>query len=247
MFLTMLIIGLGFWIWKGHTTSNIHNYQTIGEIPTPTGYERINPDDGFAQYLRSMSLKKRGSTVKLYTGGVARFQSLCYAVVDLPLLSNDEQCADICMRLRAEYLYNIGGLIHFNNVGGKAMRFPGGSRKNFEKYLKKVYGSASTFSLSRELPTRVLKDIQPGDVFVYAGVDRGQKMGHAVMVVDVAQNNEGKKIFMVAEGNTPARELHIIRNWFNPFQSPWFTLDENSDFIQISPFTYKAKELRYWN
>ena len=31
-----------------------------------------------------------------------------YTVVDLSVLSNAEQCADACMRLKAEYLYQPG-------------------------------------------------------------------------------------------------------------------------------------------
>ena len=48
-------------------------------------------------------------------------------MVDLPLLSNAEQCADVCMRLRAEYLYNTGqyGSIRFQDVNGHTLRYQG--------------------------------------------------------------------------------------------------------------------------
>ena len=244
--LIILGAGVGAWIFYGYTTSNPSSYATVGDIPTPRGYERIKQDDGFARYLRGLPLKEKGAKVQLYTGSDARLQSLNYAVIDLPLLSNDEQCADMCMRLRAEYLYGAGKTVHFNNVSGKRMTFSGGSRKSFEKYLRKVYGVASTFSLSRELETRPLSEVEPGDVFVYAGVDRGQNLGHAVMVIDVAEDSDGNRIFMIAEGNTPARECHIVRNWLNPFRSPWFTMDKDANIVQLSPFTYKAKELKKW-
>ena len=190
-FIVLFAIGAGVWILLGSKTSNPNNYQAVGDIPAPWGYERINGDDAsYSHFLRSLPLKERGAKVMLYTGGVARFQSLNYAVVDLPLLSNAEQCADVCMRLRAEYLYQTGqyGRIRFQNVNGKAMAYGGGgSRKAFEQYLRNLYGVASTFSLSREMKTRRLADMQPGDVFVYPA-RYGQKYGHAVMVVDVAQN-----------------------------------------------------------
>lgn len=189
--------------------------------------------------------------MQLFTGGEARFQSLCYAVVDLPLLSNAEQCADVCMRLRAEYLFNTGqySRIHFKNVNGKTMHYGGGSsRKAFERYLRNVYGVASTFSLSRELEQRRLKDLQLGDVFVYAAADRpgNQKYGHAVMVVDVAQDKHGRKAFLLAEGNTPARDIHVMRNFTNPFRSPWFTLDEDAENLLLSVFHYKASDLKHF-
>ena len=187
----------------------------------------------------------------LYTGGRSRFQSLYYAVMDIPLLSNGEQCADVCMRLRAEYLFQTGqyGRIRFKNVNGKTLAYNGGSsRKAFERHLRNLYGVASTFSLSREMKTRRLAEMQPGDVFVYAAADRpgNHKYGHAVMVVDVAENKSGKKSFLLAEGNTPARDIHVMRNFENPFRSPWFFLDDDADVLLLSVFPYKSNELRHF-
>lgn len=252
LFIVVLGLGYGAWILLGSKTSNPNNYTTIGDVPTPWGYERINGDDVFySDFLRSLPLKSRGSDVMLYTGEKSRFQSLNYAVVDMPLLSNAEQCADVCIRLRAEYLFNSGkySSIHFKDVSGKAMRYSGGaSRKAFINYLRRVYGLASTYSLSREMRQRSLSDMQPGDVFVYAAVDRpgNHKYGHAVMVVDVAVNKNGKKAFLLAEGNTPARDIHIMRNFQNPFRSPWFFLDEDANILLLSVFPYKSNELRHF-
>ena len=254
IFLGMLLLaviagGAGLWILFGSKTSNPHSYQTVGEIPTPWGYERISGDDAaYSQFLRSLPLKERGARVQLFTGGDARFQSLNYAVVDLPILSNAEQCADVCMRLRAEYLYQTGqyGRIRFQDVNGRTLRYGGGSsRQALERYLKNLYGVASTFSLSREMATRPLADMQPGDVFVYPARP-GRKYGHAVMVVDVAVNKRGKKVFLLAEGNTPAREIHVMRNFENPIRSPWFTLDEDAEHLLLSPFHYSASDIKHF-
>ena len=247
-FLTVIAVGgFGLWILFGSKTSNPNNYKTIGEIPEPWGYVRINGDDvAYTNYLRSLPLKERGAKVQLYTGGNARFQSLNYAVINMPILSNAEQCADVCMRLRAEYLFNTGqyGRIRFQNVNGKTLNYGGGgSRKSFEHYLRNLYGVASTFSLSREMKTRRLADMQTGDVFVYPA-RYGLQYGHAVMVVDVAINSDGKKAFLLAEGNTPAREIHVMRNFENPFRSPWFMLDEDADNLILSVFHYKASDLK---
>jgi hypothetical protein len=252
-FLMAIVVGgYGLWILLGTKTSNPNNYKTIGEIPTPWGYKRVEGHDrAYSEFLRSLPLKSKGSEVMLFTGGKSRFQSLNYAVVDLPLLSNAEQCADVCMRLRAEYLYTTGqyGNIHFRNVNGKTMRYSGGSsRRAFDSYLRGVYGMASTYSLSRELQQRALKDMQPGDVFVYAAVDRpgNHKYGHAVMVVDVAESKSGKKAFLLAEGNTPARNIHVIRNLENPFRSPWFFVDGDEEMLLLAVFPYKSNELHHF-
>ena len=194
-----MVVGYGAWILLGSKTSNPNNYKAIGDIPTPWGYERINGDDAaYSVFLRSLPLKGKGSDVMFYTGGKSRFQSLNYAVVDMPLLSNTEQCADVCIRLRAEYLFNSGqyGNIHFRDVNGNTMRFSGGaSRKAFNNYLKRVYGMASTYSLSREMQQRSLADMQPGDVFVYAAVDRpgNHKYGLAEIYTGFSDGNNKKE------------------------------------------------------
>lgn len=248
--------GVGLWILYGSKKTNPNGYSTIGDIPTPWGYERMQPEDGgFTDYLRRIPLKESGSKVQLYTGGDARLQSLAYAVVDMPLLSNDEQCADVCMRLRAEFLYNSKRYrdIHFKSVSGKNMRYSSReSRSAFERYMRNVYGVASTYSLKHDLPNRALGDMQPGDVFVYAAGDHDlerkthSKYGHAIMVVDVAVDSNGNKAFLMAEGNTPARDIHILRNWMNPFASPWFYLDADAKDLYFDCFYYKSDELRYF-
>lgn len=247
--LAVAVGGAGLWVLYGSKTSNPNNKKTIGDITCPWGYERISGSDAaYTNYLRSLPLKPKGAKVQLFTGGDARFQSLSYAVVDMPLLSNAEQCADVCMRLRAEYLYNTGqyGRIRFQDVNGKTMSYGGGnSRKSFERYMKNLFGVASTFSLSREMKTRRLADMQPGDVFVYPARN-GHQYGHAVMVVDVAVSKNGKKAFLLAEGNTPAREIHVMRNFANPFRSPWFMLDEDASNLLLSVFHFKATELKHF-
>ncbi len=122
----------------------------------------------------------------MYTGGDADLQCFGYAVLDDDILSNAEQCADVCMRLRAEYLFKNRRYdeIRFMDCDGKWLNYTGGGdRKAFEKFLKRVYGVASTFSLSRSLETRALADARPGDVLVYPSRVKGHH-GHAVYVAE---------------------------------------------------------------
>lgn len=231
-------------------TSNIYNYKTIGEIPVPAGYERLNTDQsGYSEFLRSLPLKPKGTEVKLFTGGRAHLQILNYAVVDLPILSNWEQCADVCMHLRAEFLFRKGRFndIKFEDVNRELMAYGGGnSRQAFEKYLRKVYGMASTYSLVHEMKKRKFKDIQVGDVFVYAARP-GHRYGHAIMVVDVAVNSKtGERMCILAEGATPARDIHVIRNVRNPLCSPWFKIDQDADVLTLFPFHFYSDELRHF-
>ncbi len=228
-------------------TSNPLNVKTIGEIPVPLGYKRVEgTPNSYATWLRNLPLKPTGSKVHLYTGGKANYQWLSAAVIDLPLLSNAEQCADMTMRLRSEYLYSRGRYadIRFTDVNGKRLQYEGGrSRKAFEKYLRRAYGCCSTFSVSRETRPRKIGEVQPGDVLVYPA-RKQEGMGHALIVVDVARKGD-KVAIMCAEGNTPAREAHIVRN-LNPVENPWFFFDGDEDVIRISAFHFGKDELRHY-
>jgi hypothetical protein len=55
----------------------------------------------------------------------------------------------------------------------------------------------------------------------------------------------GKKIFLLVEGNTPAREMHVLRN-FNRFRNPWFVLDEDAESMRLNVFHFKAEDLRHF-
>ena len=237
------LIAIGIACWYA-CTSNPWNAKMVGDISTPWGYTRV--EGSYAEFMRHLLLKKRGSKVKLYTGGNARYQWLSTGVIDLPMLSNAEQCADMTMRLRAEYLFSNGRYsdIRFRDVNGNVLQYSGGgSHKSLEKFLKNAYGVCSTFSVSRETKPRPISDVQPGDVLVYPA--RGRKrLGHALIVIDVAR--KGKKVaIMCAEGNTPARELHIARN-LNPINNPWFFFDGDESVLWVSVFHFGKNELRHY-
>lgn len=77
LLIVISVLGNVAWILLGSKTSNPNNYKTIGEIPTPWGYERIKGENAaYSEFLRSLPLKGRGADVMLYTGGRSRFQSL---------------------------------------------------------------------------------------------------------------------------------------------------------------------------
>lgn len=242
LFLVGMII-LGF-VWWHSRTSNPWNALTVGDISAPTGYTRV--EGSYAEFMRSLPLKKRGSKVQLYTGGNARLQFLSTAVIDLPVLSNSEQCADVTMRLRAEYLFSQGRYseIRFHDVNGNTLQYHGGaSHKSLEKFLKRAYGICSTYSVSRETTPRPIREVRPGDVLVYPA-RKSKRLGHALIVIDVAR--KGNKVaIMCAEGNTPARELHIVRN-LNPIHNPWFFFDGDENRLWVSIFHFGKDELRHY-
>lgn len=214
----------------------------------PEGFVRVACTDGsFPYFLRSLPLKKHLSKVMLYNGSQKINQSAHEAVVDLKIGNkNLHQCADAVMRLRADYLYaqREYARIHFNFTNGFECRYDkwmegyrvaiAGNKTSWVKrknrdlsyptywaYLEQVFSYAGTLSLSKELKSVAVNEMQPGDVFIHGG-----SPGHAVIVVDMAFNPKtGKKMFMLAQSYMPAQEIQILKNSNNANLSPWYPLD----------------------
>lgn len=224
---TFLIILSVFFVGIAHA-------QTVGNWPLPAGYSRITqPPASFGAWLRKVTLKQ-SSTVYLFNGEKKRNQSAQVAVLNISTGKKDlQQCADAVMRLYAEYLYATQqtNRISFNATdgtvldyagwqrgarwklrGSKLMKVNSGSpcqgRQCLESYLEFVFSYAGTISLKKQLKTvQNVKDVIPGDVFIEAG-----SPGHAVIVMDVAVNQHGQKMFLIAQSYMPAQDIHLLRN-----------------------------------
>ena len=250
--ITSIVYLYGPW-WFNKEPVFYSKYGTIASIEMPQGYERVNEESGFATYLRNLPLAEDSVQVRRINGQLAdSLLPYSYRVIDLPLLHRYEQCADVCIRLWAEYLFQTRQFwkIHFEDTQYNTMRYYwGGRRSKFVPYLKYVYKFANTESLIREMPQRPLNEMQPGDVFVYCAKDReDEKYGHAIMVADVARNPvTGRKIFLLLQGSTPACSIHILKNRNDSILSPWFELDENSSTLDLGIATYHANELRHFS
>jgi len=226
--------------------SSTNASRTVADLRPPKGYTRVDAPQGSpAAFFRSLPLKKPGTKLYYYGGdSLARFQHLSYAVIDLPLLSDAEQCADVAMRLRAEYLYSRHRYLGIRNkliVGIPLIYLGGGSRGALNSYLRSVYRICNTASLRKQLKQRPLSEVQPGDVFVYKAREN-KKYGHAITVIDVARNKNGQILIMCAEGNTPARDMHVMKH----NGSCWVPLDTKSKRIQIASFHFAPEDLRHW-
>jgi hypothetical protein len=218
-------------------------------IPLPRGFARVWVREGsFGDWLRHLPLKKEGTPVYLYDGRKKRNQNAHIAVIDVDVGAGDlQQCADVIIRLRGEYLYAAQrfSAIHFRFTNGENASFttwasgyrpeikgnkvtwvkkraPDQSYKTFREYLRTVFIYAGTSSLSRELAKRGnMYDTQIGDVFIEPGFP-----GHAVLVVDMAEDTATRKrAFLLAQSYMPAQDIHILRNPTNAVLSPWYDLD----------------------
>lgn len=223
----------------------LNPYKQIKAIPLPAGFERTKADTAsFAEYLRNTGLKAH-TTVYLYNGQPKHNQDAQYVLLDISTGNKDlQQCADAVMRLRAEYLFNQkkSEQIVFYDNDRTAYSFSAPfTRERFDKYLARVFGMCGSASLSKQLkPVGRFPDIEPGDVLI-----RGGFPGHAVIVMDVAINDSGKKIYLLAQSYMPAQDIHVLKNPVNAGLTPWYEV--NDDNIIVTPeYTFTQNELMRW-
>lgn len=220
-------------------------FETINAIPPPDGYERLTmKEESFGKWLRAIHLKK-DDRVYLYDGSLKKNQSVQFAVLDIPTGKKDlQQCADAVIRLRAEYLFKQKRYdeIVFTDNNNTPYAWKGSDNKqNFDRYLETVFGMCGTTSLEKQLnPVISRHEIQPGDVFIKGGFP-----GHAMIVVDVAINNKGKKSFMLAQSYMPAQDIHIVKNPMNERISPWYEVSIAEE-ISTPEWVFSFSQLRTW-
>jgi hypothetical protein len=220
-------------------------YCHISDIPLPGGFIRQAADPGsFGEYLRQTALKK-DKTVYLFNGQAKYNQSAQFAVLNIDVGNKDlQQCADAVMRLRAEYFFakKAFDAISFYDNNKTAYHFlPPYTREHFTNYLSTVFGMCGSASLSKQLkPVTNFSAIQSGDVLIKGGFP-----GHAVIVMDMAKNAAGEKIYLLAQSYMPAQDIHILRNPTDEQLSPWFLADDNSR-VQTPEYTFYTSELKRW-
>ena len=267
--LTVLISSFLFFSFKNERLNNVEGITIKDRFSVPSGYERTKEaKNSFGDYLRNLPLKPAGSLVKYYNGSTKSNNNNVYdAVIDLPIGKKDlHQCADAVMRLRADYFYSQKQYdkIHFNFTNGFRIDYnkwrqgyrivvkgnktswvktakASDSPQDYWKYLEMVFNYAGTASLSKELKSIEVSDIQIGDVFIKGGFP-----GHAVIVVDMAINpKNNQKLMLLAQSYMPAQELQIL---LNPSISSnnkvcWYAIN-SLPTLETPEWTFKSSELK---
>ena len=233
---------------------------------TPEGYQRMSVEEGsFAEFLRNYPLKKAESPVLLYDGREKGNQRAHAAVLQLPIENEDlQQCADSVMRIYAEYLWDTKQydkiMFHLSDgFEASYVRWREGYRIGFEndkpywykkagyddsyetfvKYMRIVFAYAGTASMEAfETMETTMAELKTGDVFI-----KGGSPGHVVMVMDICENADGKKAFLLAQGYMPAQEFHVLKN---PLHSddPWYYEEELTYPLRTPEYTFGEGSLR---
>lgn len=262
IFMTSLLL------WPGHPVNLVDtDGSTIKtRFKPPAGYHRKSQAPGsFAGYLENLPLKPAGSPVKYYNGQEKK-NPVYAAVIDLEIGQKDlQQCADAIIRLKAEYLYAKGEYdkISFPLTNGFEMEYakwragyrliingnrtywqkkavPSNSYASFRAYLEIVFSYAGTISLSGSLHEKNIRDISIGDVFITGG-----SPGHAILVVDLVENNAGNKLFLLAQSYMPAQDIHILKNYSQSGNGPWYAAEPNG-ILETPEWRFQTRQLKTW-
>jgi len=232
------------------------------------GYLRVEYEEGsFAEFLRNQKLKPYGEKVLYYDGREKSPKGVYDSVFDVDIGNRDlHQCADAIMLLRAEYLYSqeLYDEISFNFVSGFKAEYkkwmngykidvkgnnveyykaaePSNSYEDFRKYMDMVFAYSGTLSLENELISVSIDNMNIGDVFIVGG-----SPGHAVIVVDMAVNASGEKIFLLAQSYMPAQQTQLLINPMDNDISPWYSLKGKERLI-TPQWTFDLDTLKGWN
>jgi len=231
------------------------------------GYTRVEYEEGsFAEFLRNQKLKPYGEKVLYYDGRQKPAKGIYDSVFDVDIGNRDlHQCADAIMLLRAEYLYSQGlyDKISFNFVSGFKAEYkkwmngyridvqgnnaeyyktaePSNTYENFRKYMDMVFAYSGTLSLEKELISVSIDNMSIGDVFIVGG-----SPGHAVIVVDMAVNSLGEKIFLLAQSYMPAQQTQLLINPMDEDISPWYSL-KGKEKLVTPQWTFDLDMLKGW-
>ncbi|MBB4806402.1 hypothetical protein HNP38_001674 [Chryseobacterium defluvii] len=233
----------------------------------PEGYEWIEEKpDSFGYFIENFKLKPYGSRILKYDTTPISTQTLHEAVFDIDTGNKDlQQCADAVIRLRAEYLYKTkkydeigfhftsGDLVRWNDYKNGIRAFVTGnsvslrkaadfedSYRNFRNYLDLIFNYAGTISLNKETkPVTKNTDLKTGDILITPG-----SPGHVVFIAGVCKDKEGKRLFLLGEGFTPAQSIHIISNPFEPGITPWYSLDVGDIETKTARYIFQPTNFR---
>lgn len=216
------------------TTGNLQPLQA--RFAPPAGFQRVAAAKGsFGVFLRELPLLAADAQVHLFDGRLKNNREAAAAVIDIDVGKQDlQQCADAVMRLHAEFRWHAGkgpGTC-FRAASGKNVCFAGAGYAAYRSWLNGVFNVANTTSLRQQLqPVGDALHPDIGDVYIVG--HKNGRTGHAVLVVDAAQNAAGQRVVLLAQSYMPAQQIHVLKNWQAPKQSPWF--DATADGSMLTP------------
>lgn len=238
---------------------NSYSAPSIEMISTPLGYERIPLDlNSFSDYVRHLPLKPTGSDVISWNDQIIHRADSILAVIDWSKPTKVQQCADVAIRLHAEFLLKKGNLhnIKYKSLSGveicyakwlkgkyslssatqnivykKSNREKENTEETFEEYLHFVMTYANSSSLARDLEIVSNDNLFPGDLYIQPDPSGSGGIGHVSVVLDICENRDGAKLYLFGYGFIPAQDFHLPLPGSDQGIEKWFTLDGFKDFV----------------
>lgn len=232
----------------------------------PAGYQRRPVAAGsFAAYLRQLPIAADTTPVRRFDGRAANWPGCL--VVDLPFLfcADLEQCADMALRLYSEYQWRNGNAqeLRFTLQNGQPMNWADwcagkrrryesaldrhvvsktsadSSRGSFEQFLAYLFAWSGSVAVKRDLAAVIEADLNAGDLIVQNNTGA---MGHVSVILDVAYDSIGNRLFLIGNGWTPAQNFFIRKPGEDEGSGWWFSLEGYEH--HLAPFRFGAFHYR---
>jgi len=242
--------------WLADSSDNAGGIVSLtARFEPPTGFQRVPVAAGsFAAWLRGLPLRTDRSQVLSYDGTPLDRPSAAVVFMDVGD-RNLMQCADSLIRLHAEFLWSqeradeaeyrftSGDLsrwsswrdgerfqIHGNRVERSTGPPRASDHRSFRRWLDLVFTYAGTASLARDaVVVSATEDLRAADFFVDPGFP-----GHAVLILDIAEDSSGRKVALVGQGFMPAEEVHVVRS-AAAIDGHWFPLPQRTGEVLNTP------------
>ncbi|MBU0550994.1 DUF4846 domain-containing protein [Myxococcota bacterium] len=262
-----LLIGLLNYPWLAEMSTDVETRPLEATLATPEGFQRVAVEpDSYAAWLRGLPTRTDRAEVYAYDG--ARLDRPSAAIIYLDIGVRDrQQCADTVIRLHAEHLWSRGRAeaagYHFTSgdlstwkawrsgerfkpQGIRVVRARGRARANTHKayrgWLDHLFIYAGTQSLWRDSRPVGARPYEAGDFFVQPGGP-----GHAVILLDIAQDAQGRRAALIGQGFMPAEDLHVLKGSHDRvLNDVWFLLPDEAHPTLVTPSwsPFKREEAR---
>ena len=236
--------------------------ETVEErVAPPKGWHRVPVRiDHFGHWARTLPVKNGRGTVRLHNGKAKWRQDIHVAVLDIDIgRHNLQQCADLAIRLHAEWTRHLGQSPCYRFTSGdpapwskwsagfrplvRGRRVLWTSRSQaradyttFRSWLKTVFTYAGSASVARDTK-KVRGPVEPGDLFVQGGFP-----GHVVVVLDVVSGPNGERSMLLAQSYMPAQSPHILLRVGH--EHPWYPQPAPSEELETPEWTFPPGSLR---
>lgn len=214
-----------------YTLIHTRELKIFKKFDTPPNFERNKNYSDFGKWLNDISLKSNNTPVYTFDGQRKPNPNIYVGVLDLEQPKKNIQFnANAIISLRLEYFYRskkyneIDKLAKISTVPIPYTKYVKGdySYSKYFEYLQYYLENINSNTISELLKPIIFKDLQVGDVFF----QKGSIKCHAAIVMDLAEDELGNKLYILAQGYYPSQDLHIITNPSNDLISPWYISKE---------------------